>query len=236
MAGETREEIPLTKLFETVLPYQANVYVTVLNIIQCIALAFWINEARDIIAKEELSLAWVLRSSVVLTIILVVWHRYVSELQYIWPITWIDTFAPFLIGIIECVIIFSINPKTMSLGGFTMSIIVLQFFVIVAYRNAYYKRKMKFTEKLYQSFYSDYPQFSFHLMNFLKGYDLWHYRVFTVFFGIYCVFLMIIILFSNDWNEIIFPIIFLGLLVQGEVFNNFQKALRKDKFVGPYFS
>ncbi len=106
MIDEKREEIPLTKLLEAVLPYQTGVYVTVLNIIQCIALAFWINEARDYITKEEFSLAWALRSAVALTMILVVWHRYINEIQYLWPISWNDTLAPFLIGVIECVIVF----------------------------------------------------------------------------------------------------------------------------------
>ena len=235
MVEERKEEIPLTKLLEAVLPYQVGVYVTVLNIIQCIALAFWINEARDIITKEGLSWVWVLRSSVVLTIILIVWHRYVSELQYLWPITWTDTFAPFLIGITECIIVFSINPKTVSLNGLTLSIIFLQLLVIIAYGSAYSKRKMEITEKLYQTFYSDYPQFASHLMSFLKSYDLWHCKIFPVFTVIYFLFLIIIISFPNNWNEIIFPIVFLIFLIQGEIFNNFQKALRKDKFVGPYF-
>ena len=120
MVEERREEIPLTKILEAILPYQASIYVTVLNIIQCIALAFWINETRDIMIKNELSLVWALRSAVALVTIFIVWHRYVNEIQYLWRISWNDTLAPFFIGITECIIVFSTNPKTISFKKFRL--------------------------------------------------------------------------------------------------------------------
>ena len=83
MVEEKIEKIPLPMLLEAILPYYAGIYVTVLNIIQCIALAFLINEAREIVAKGELSFLWILRSMVALTVILVIWHRYVCESQYL---------------------------------------------------------------------------------------------------------------------------------------------------------
>ena len=87
MSTGTREKIPLPKLLDPITPYQASIYVTVLNIIQCIALAFLINEAKEIIEKREISLIFITRSAVALTIILVVWHRYVAESQYLWPMS-----------------------------------------------------------------------------------------------------------------------------------------------------
>ncbi len=124
----------------------------------------------------------------------------------------------------------------MSLTGFVFSMIFLQFLAAMTYRDAYRKRKMKITEKLYQTFYSDYPQFVLHLTNFLKNYDRWHFKIFAVYTGISFAFLTFIISFPNDWNGIIFPVIYFIEFVGGEALGNFQKALRDDKSVGPYFS
>lgn len=235
MVDEKREEIPLTKLLEAVLPYQASVYVTVLNIIQCIALAFLINEAREYIVKEEFSLVWALRSAVALAMIFVIWHRYVSELQYLWPISWNDTFAPFLIGITECVMVFFTNPKTISLSEFVFSMMFLQFLAAFIYESTYRKRTMKITVKLYQTFYSDCPKFFSQLTNFLQNHDRWHLKIFAIYAGISLAFFVFIISFPSNLNEIIFPIVYLIELIGGEALGNFQRALRKDKFVGPYF-
>src|SRR3989338_562887 len=236
MTTERKEEIPQTKLLEAVLHYQTTVYVTVFNIIQCIALAFLINEVRDVLTKEEISFAWFLRSAVAFAIVLIVWHRYVSEFQYLWPISWADTLGPFLIGIIECVIIFSITPKVISLDWFISGMASFQFLVAIGYGHAYLRRIMAITEKLYQNFYSDYPQFASHLVSFLKDYDWWHFKVFIVALSTSVVLLGIVILFPGDWNEPIVSIFYLVGIIQGEVRNNFQKALRKDKLIGPYFS
>jgi len=170
----------------------------VLNIIQFIALSFWINEAREIIVKEEVNLVWALRSAVVLTMILVVWHRYVSELQYLWPISWNDTFVPFLIGITECMIVFFINPRTISLSGFVFSMMLLQSLAAFVYESTYRKRTMKVTEKLCVTFYSRHPIFVVCLMNFLQNYDRWHSKIFTTYTGISFVFFIFIILFPNN--------------------------------------
>ncbi|MEK7665145.1 MAG: hypothetical protein AAB361_03315, partial [Patescibacteria group bacterium] len=67
MPTEAREKISLPKLLDPITPYQAGIYVTVLNIIQCIALAFLINEAKEVIIKKEVSLVFIMRSGVALT-------------------------------------------------------------------------------------------------------------------------------------------------------------------------
>ena len=235
MVAEQREEIPLTKLLEAILPYQSSIYVTVLNIIQCIALAFLINESKDIIIRDELSLAWALRSAVALAIILVIWHRYISESQYLWPMSWLDTLIPFSIGITECVIIFSTNTKTISLYGFVWSITILQILVTFAYGYAYSKRKMKVTEKLYQSVYVNRPQFVSNLLNFLRNYDRGNTRRIGFFLEISCVFIILIKFLPNNVYAILFPITYLIIMLQGEVFHGFYKSLKKDMLVGPYF-
>lgn len=220
---------------EAVLPYQTGVYVTVLNIIQCIALAFWINEARDVIAKDELTLVCALRLLVALVVVFVVWHRYISELQYLWPISWGDTLIPFFMGIIECVIVFSINQKTVSLRIFIPTVAFLQAWTAYAYVYGYYKRKKEITEKLYKSVYSEYPQFLSHLTRFLKDFDWWHFKVFLFGSTTSLVFMVYTIVFPHNRNEVIFPIIFLIVMIQGEIINNFQVALRKNKSFGLYF-
>lgn len=235
VSGTTEEQVPWPKLMEAVLPYQTSVYVTVLNIIQCIALAFWINEVRDLVMKNELTSVGTLRFLVSLTIIFVVWHRYISELQYLWPISWGDTLLPFVLGIIECGIVFLHNPNTVSLSIFMLSFMVFELWTAFAYRHGYRKRVLKTTGRLYENVYSAYPQYATHLMRFLKDFYLWHFKVFLFASAISGIYLIFVTIFPGYWNEFIFPIILLAQMIQGEVVNNFQKALRKDKQLGLYF-
>ncbi|MEK7665137.1 MAG: hypothetical protein AAB361_03275 [Patescibacteria group bacterium] len=235
ISEEIKEQIPLPKLMEAVLPYQTSIYITVLNIIQCIALAFWINEARDVITKDELTLVCALRLLVALVVIFIVWHRYISELQYLWPISWGDTLNPFLMGIIECVIVFSNNSKTVSLGIFILVIALIQAWTSFTYFYGYLKRKKETTEKLYKMVYLEYPQFVSHLTLFLKNFDWWHFKIFLFSSAVSLLFIVFIALFPNNFNEIIFPIIFLIQMIQGEIINNFQVALYKDKSIDSYF-
>lgn len=236
MVEETREDVLLPKLMEAVLPYQTSVYVTVLNIIQCIALAFWINEARDVVTKEELTTVCGLRLSVALTVIFVVWHRYISELQYLWPISWGDTLIPFFLGIIECVVVFSHDEKTVSLGIFIFLLMIMEAGAAFAYGYGYRKRKKEQTEKLYQSVYVNYPQFAFHLIRFLNDFYRWYFKIFLFSVAMSLVYIIFVAAFPHHYNEVVFPVIFLVQMIQGEVLNNFQRALQKDKSLGHYFS
>ena len=235
MAEEKREEIPLQKLLEAILPHQEGIYVTVLNIIQCIALAFLMNEARDTITKGEASLPWFLRSGATLALILVIWQRYISESQYLWPMTWLDTLIPFSIGIAECMVVFSTSTR-IGLYWFIFWMTSIQFLALIAYGYANYKRNKKITEKLYIEVYGDYPKFAIHLLNFLKGYDKWHMGVFIISICIYLsVFLLAVISLPRTYNEIILPGIYIFEMIRGEFANNFQKALLSDKNIGRYF-
>ncbi len=235
MTVSPQEEIPSTKLFEPVLPYQASVYVTVLNIIQCIALGFLILEAREVVIEEKMSFSWVLRSSVALGSILLIWHSYVSELQYLWPMTLLDTIMPFSIGITEVAIVFSTNPETASLDLFVGCIAVLQFTSSFAFGSAYLARTKEATKSLYRYFYLGYPQFAFHLTSFLKKKDRLGFLWFLISFGISLFFLFLTILLPFGWYEIAIPLFYLAALIQGEYFGNFQKNLRDDITIGHYF-
>lgn len=197
---EEQEEIPLPKLMEAILPYQEGIYVTVLNIIQC----------------------------------LVVWHRYISESQYLWPMSWWDTLIPFMVGVVEWLIVFSVSDKV-SIFWFVFSMFLLHVLVLFGYAYAYAKRKKGVTEKLYADFYKDYPSFRDGLLNFLTEYDKWHIKVYIVVPLMTLTFLVLIGLFPNRYNGIIFPAFYLFEAIRGEYFNNFQKALRRDKNIGHYF-
>ena len=167
MPIEKRDEIPVSKLFEAVLPYQSSVYVTALNIIQALALGFWLNEARNVVVAGNITIEWLLRSLAALGVILVVWHRYAAELQYLWPIVWINTLGPFAIGVLECLLVFSINTEV-SLLLFVTFFTSLQFMAAAAYGYAHSMRKTELTEKLYREFYHEYPHFVSCLTSFLK--------------------------------------------------------------------
>lgn len=235
MVTEKREQVPLPKLFEAVLPYQSTIYVTVLNIIQCIALGFWINEAKEIITKEAFTLAWASRSLVALGVILLIWHRYVSELQYLWPITWADTIFPFLIGLLESLLVFFTNSAATSLICFAWLVVFFQLIGSVAYRLAYWARSKEITERLYKEFYREYPQFAIHLINFLKNHDKYDSKYYLIYSGQSIFLIIVAFRFPNPYNEVILPGIYFGLIISGEVLANFQKSIKNDVFLGPYF-
>ncbi len=230
------EKVPLPKLMEAVLPYQAGVYVTALNIIQCTALALLVNEVWDTYNKGELNLYCVCRSLLALEIILVVWRRYVAELQYLWPITWIDTVGPFAIGIIECVIVFSINTTKVSLQWFILSIVFLQMSALTAYAYAYFQRTLKVTERLYKEFYKDYPIFADYLIIFLKLYDFWSLKFMRNFFIQVAVFLALAWIYPLEMYEVFFSLVCIINIVVGEYLRGFHKWLKTDPILGPCFT
>lgn len=234
MTSQPREEIPLTKLLEAILPYQVSIYVTVLNIIQCITLAFLINEVRVVSQSEGMSLHYALRATAVLALILVIWHRYISESQYLWPMSWLDTIGPFSMGIIECTVVFSTNEKV-PLHWFIGSMMGIQCIATISYSSAYFERRRPILEKLYSEIYADYPEFTKELTRFLKDYDRWHIRVFAISAVLSFMFFLITFVFSTYWLEIFIPGFYLAQLVWGDIANNFQKALREDEFIGHHF-
>lgn len=234
MAQEQPEEIPLSKLLEAITPYQAGIYVTVLNIIQCIALAFLINEVKEAAVKGNLGLIFGIRSVVALTIILVMWHRYVSESQYLWPMSWWDTIIPFSMGIGECAVVFSTSAGTI-LTWFLGFITLIEGVGAFAYGHAYIKRNLEITEKLYRSAYADYPKFVFCLSDFLIDYDLRNMAKFSVLFLLSVIFIIMVSLHRFFVYELVFPAFYLFVFLQGEVSGSFHRAMMSDISLRPYF-
>lgn len=248
MTSQPREEIPLTKLMEAIPSYQASIYVTMLNIIQCIALAFLINEVRITAQSEGVSIPYSLRAAAALVLIFVIWHRYISESQYLWQMSWLDTLIPFLIGIFECMLVFS-TSTSLPLHLFVLSFTAIQSLAFVAYLYAYARRIMPTTEKLYSQFYKEYPQFAEFLLVFLREYDWWHINVFAV-AVVNSLFVLSVVTLPSQSVEVVLPfkaekvymtlettvpVFYLILLIWGEIANNFQKAIRKYELVGRYF-
>lgn len=236
---EEREKLPPTKVLEAILSYHANVYVTVLNVIQCIALYLLATETRDILVKEdlpeELVLPWILRSLVALVMILVVWHRYVCESQYLWPMSWQDTLTPFFMGITEFTIIFFANPQKTPLPWFALTIVIFEVIVALAYFNAYLKRKSPFTERLYQDFYSHYPQYATDFLAFMRQYAWDNIKNMGWVFLLSLAFMLVIVLFPVYRQEITFPIGCIAVLLYREILYGFDRSIRNDKSIGHHF-
>ena len=240
--GQVKKEeiIPITLLYEPILPGNMSIYVTVLNIIQCIALAFILNEFNLVITGQK-EFIWILplRSATALLIILVVWHSYVTESFYLWPIGWLDTLIPFFIGIAECIIVFFIKPgkqiDSETFGFFVFFISFVQFFGAIAYLNAFYKRNKDETKKLYRSVYSVAPNFAEYLLELLNSFDLKNIIVL-----LFCAFITFLFVFLTVWYrpflEIAFFLIFITEIIAWKAFLDLPYSLRKDKQTGPYFS
>lgn len=235
MAQEKKEEIPLPKLLEAITPYQAGIYVTVLNIIQCIALAFLINEIREATVSGELGMVLLARSAVALTIILVIWHRYVSESQYLWPMSWWDTIIPFAMGIGECAVVFSTSAKV-PLFWFLGFVALVEAADALAYWNAREKRSLDITRRLYLSAYSEYPLFTFRLSRFLIEYDERNIVRFVVLVVMSGIFLVMVFLHDFFAYELIFPAFYLFELMRGEISDSFHRAMMSDFSLHPYFN
>lgn len=236
MPGPNKEKIPLPKLMEPVLPYQAGIYVTVLNIIQCIALAFLINEVRELINSNELGLYSMLRSALALIIILVVWHRYVAESQYLWPMSWLDTLMPFSMGIMESVIVFSVNAEKVPLQKFVGSILFIQLLTMSAYWHAYLKRSLKVTERLYEEFYRGSPTFAGCIIIFLKIYSWSSMKMMRYFLAQTVVFMVLVWVFPLEMYDMFFSMSCILTIVSGEYLRGFHQFLWIDPVLGPYFT
>ncbi|MBI1866327.1 MAG: hypothetical protein HY005_03310 [Candidatus Staskawiczbacteria bacterium] len=230
------EKVPLPKLMEAVLSYQTGVYVTVLNIIQCIAFGFLVNELREIIIKNEFGFNCVFRTILAFAIILLIWHRYTEELQYLWQTSWFDTVGPFFIGIIECVIVFSVNDSKTPLIFFVIFVITLQLLALLAYIYAYQMRTQKATEKLYRDFYKDYPIFADYLIIFLKAYDRLSIKFMVIFTAQTSVFLLLVWIHLFEVYEVFFTLICVSNIITGERFRGFHKLLRTSSILGSCFT
>lgn len=236
-----KEEItPLTLIYEPILPGHMSVYVTVLNIIQCIALAFLLNEFNLlIISQKEFSWIFLFRSAVALLTILVVWHSYVTESFYLWPIGWLDTLIPFFIGIAECALVFFVKFDAQRNSGtfraFVFSTAVVQGIGAIAYYNALYKRNKKETKRLYRSVYSMAPNFAEYLFNILNRFDSRNIIVLLV-----CVFISFVFACLAVWYqpflEIVFFLLFIAEIFVWKILLDLPRFLRRDKQVGHYFS
>lgn len=231
----TERKIPLTKLSEAILPYQASVYVTVLNIIQCIAFGFLVIEGKSMADKDELNFVSSLRMAVAFTTILFIWHRYTADFQYLWPRSFADTMIPFSMGGSECVVVFMIDPKTASMGYFVASIMFVQMWAILAYFNAYLKRDKKFMHKLYEDFYQE-PMFTSHLIEFLKKYDRDHAIRMAIAFLVSLMFYFVAEFWPSDMVETTFALVCVGTLYYRAFFHSFEICISKDSNLKSYFS
>lgn len=227
-------KISLTKLSEAILPYQASVYVTMLNIIQCIAFGFLIIEGKSMADKDELNFASSLRMAVVFTTILFIWHRYTVDFQYLWPRSFADTIIPFSMGVAECIAVFAVNSKVIFLHDFVGSIMFVQGWAILAYLNAYSKRDKKFMHRLYEDFYQELIFVSY-LIDFLKRYNRDHAtRMTTAFLGS-LIFFVVATLWPSDVVEAIFAAMCMSTLLYRGFFHSFEISIKKDHNLNPYF-
>lgn len=238
MATEPKEKIPLFKLLESVVSYEANVYANALNVVQGITLYFLILEGKSIIDANQINFVSVLRGITALIIMLVIWHSYVSEGQYFWAMSFMDTIFPFSVGIAECLIIFSINSATVPHARFIVFIMLLAFLAFLSYHNAHVKKQKNITKRLYESFYQD-AQFVSDLLKFLKAHDSKNIVVMLVLLGASLFSLMFDVLVLKvlvpERQGIVFLVSAIVALVYREVFHGFDVSLKQDKNLSPYF-
>ncbi len=236
MAQVPKERIPLPKLMEAVLPHQATVYVTALNIIQCLALGFLVVELRTLSNENKLSVDCMWRSALALTVILAIWHRYVAESQYLWPMSWLDTLGPFSIGLAEFVMIFCLNAEKVASHKFVLIIVVLQFLAMSVYINVYFTRSSKMTERLYEEFYKDTPRFAFYLTTTLKMYSVLNMRMMGYFLAQTIVFMAFILVFPSKMYEMFFSMVCILTMIAGENLRGFHTYLTNSPILGDYFT
>lgn len=129
MANATKEseKLEFLKIYEPILPYQATVYSTILSIIQAIAFGFLLLKSTTL--TEEFSWIVLFRAIPVSLTIIIVWHRYATESQFLWPLTWMDTLIPFFIGAVSFFCVFSVDYKV-SLPRFLICIVAIKLFAI----------------------------------------------------------------------------------------------------------
>jgi len=230
--SEGNENLESLDVYNPILPHQTNVYFTVLNVIQAIAFGFLLLKCASL--AENFSWAIISRATLVFAIIVIIWHRYATESQFLWPLTWMDSLIPFFIGGINFFCVFSIDPKV-SISWLLAWITAIEFSAIFAYFNAWKQRKRKKVQRIYMLAFQEKPEIGKHLISALLTFDcqniLWFlslvaYSIILLIFSLVCYY---------SWYEIVFPALLFVLLVVGEARIRIYKTLAEDPVLKPYF-
>ena len=230
--SEGSEDLESLGVYNPILPHQTTVYFTVLSIIQAIAFGFLLLKCTDL--TEEFSWITLIRAILVFAIIVIVWHRYATESQFLWPLTWMDTLIPFFIGGISFFYVFSVDFKV-SISSLLACIVAIELAAIFAYHNAWKQRKRKKVQRIYMLAFQEMPEIGKHLISALVSFDCQSMVWFAIFAGYSMVLWVSSIVYYQRWYEILFPIFLLAFLIAGEIRIRIYKTLAEDPVLKPYF-
>jgi len=121
--GEGIQPLTDKRIVERSLELSPMVYLTIVSIVQGVALALLVQHLQDEIMQHEMPIATILLQGLALLLILVfVFHFYsATSLYFRWPPSFMDAFMPFIIGPFEIVPAFYIGrglPWSIAVGAF----------------------------------------------------------------------------------------------------------------------
>ena len=230
--SEGSEKLESLDIYNPILPHQSTVYFTVLSIIQAIAFGFLLLKSTSL--TEEFNWTVLLRAILVSVVIVIVWHRYATESQFLWPLTWMDTLIPFFIGAISFFCVFSVDLKV-SLSFFLICIVAIELAAIGAYHNAWKQRKRKKIQRIYLLAFQEKPEVGKRLISVLTSFDCQNILWFAFLLLPSIVLLILFLFYYQRWYEIVFPIVLLVFLFVGETRIRIYKTLAEDPALKPYF-
>ena len=230
--SEGSEKLESLDIYNPILPHQTNIYFTVLNVIQAIAFGFLLLKSAALV--DEFSWSFFFRAVLVSIIIVIVWHRYATESQFLWPLTWMDTLIPFWIGAISFFCVFSADSK-ISLSFFLFFIVVIELSAIAAYWNALRQRQRKNTQHIYLLFFQEKPEIGKRLILVLISFD--YQNILWFLFLVVCSIVLLVLssVYYHNWYEVVFPLVLAVLLIIGETRIRIQKHMAKDPVLKLYF-
>lgn len=124
---EKPQTVKLKKvLHEPVAPYFANMYNTLISIVQGVALGslFCI-----ISSQKDLNRLIVCKSIITLLVMCTIWHRYVTHTQYIaWRLGIFDTLIPILFAMLQFLLVLAIPISIFYFSVAFTAIFILGFF------------------------------------------------------------------------------------------------------------
>jgi hypothetical protein len=141
-------------IHEPVAPYFVTIYGTLISIVQSLVLGFLlfsVFKSEDIVVGQNL-----LKAFVVFVLIGLIWHRYITYIQYLgYPLGPFDTMIPLIFAVIQFVIIWSLDKPV---GIFAIAMTCAPIWGILAYTNVCIRSRDPNVRALfYQHFADQFP-------------------------------------------------------------------------------
>jgi hypothetical protein len=221
-----------TILFDPVAPYYADALNTLTSVVQALALGVYGFEITEHFFPKDKPTPNVftfetVEFGIVFLVVCVLWHRYISHNQlYAWSLGAIDTVIPVTFGLLEVLLILSIQTKNLNYFSFWFACIAT--LGLIGYINTHFKFSTVIARITYEEHFAEYgPHFTNDLYAEVKRFEdkalleltvvfvaMWVCNLTIYFdlisknaqkwiFAIFCITILSRLLYDNIWKHLI---------------------------------